>query len=316
MAGEKSKSSGEYGEKIATNLLKLIGWDNAYSGKDIPCVNKDIHKGAEGNPRQKHGVDFIVKYECPLVSRLERDVLISVKHREGYPKTQSRITSEFKSYLKDISEATECYPSHEIFKERVGTSKKIDISNVIMWFNSINGEEDKGIISEVQGFRNSDNISYKTVYLLDNKKANFLYNSIKYVYSLDSNFFFYYPDTGFNMDTTERTHQGHLLPVQYINSPIQLFKLIQATGDCLIITSEDSFALEYLERLLQLARLVTESWAAKIVIAFPDYNAYANGGDVKKSLAKIKDTNFSQRVIVDKYGSFDFRNIGGTHNEA
>lgn len=315
MAGEKSKSSGEYGEKIASELLKLIGWENAYSGKDIPCVHKDIHKGAEGKPRQKHGVDFIVKYECPLVSRLEQDVLISVKHREGYPKGPTGIISEFKSFIKDIAEATECYPSHELFKERVGTSKRIDVSNVIMWFDSINGEENMGIISEVQGFRNSDNVNYKTVYLVDNKKANYLFNSIKYVESRNSDFFFYYPDTGFNMDTTERTHQGHLLPVQYINSPIQLYKIIEASGDCLVITSEDSFALEYFDRLLQLARLITESWAAKIVIAFPDYNDYANGADVQKSLAKIKDANFAKRVAVDIYGSFDFRNIGGNQNE-
>ncbi|WP_088227390.1 hypothetical protein [Desulfosporosinus sp. FKB] len=315
MSGEKSKSSGEYGEKITKGFLKLIGWDNAFSGKDIPCIHKDIHKSAEGTPRHKHGVDFIVKYECPLVSRLQRDVLISVKHREGYPKTSNGIISEFKSYLKDIAEATECYPSHELFKERVGTSKKKDFSNVIMWFDSINGEENKGIISEIQGFRNSDDVNYKTVYLVDNKKANFLYSSIKYVESRDINFYFFYPDTGYNMDTTERTHQGHILPVQYINSPIQLFKLIENSGDSLIITTEDSYTLEYLERLLQLARLITESWAAKIIIAFPDYNDYAYGEDVKKSLARIKDSNFSQRVFIDKYGSFDFRNMGGTQNE-
>ncbi|WP_438349440.1 GapS4a family protein [Paenibacillus sp. FA6] len=315
MSGEKSKFSGEYGERIATQLLNLIGWNNALSGKDIPCIHNEVHKGADGNPRQKHGVDFIVKYECPLVSRLESNVLISVKHREGYPGTAKGITTEFKSYLKDIAEATDCYPAHELFRQRIKGTKKIDTANVIMWFNSIVDKENNGVISELQNFRNSDNVNYKTVYLVDNKKANFLFSSIKYVQNRNTEFFFYYPDTGFNMDTTERSHQGRILPVQYINSPIQLFKLVESTGDCLIITCEDTFSIEYFDRLLQLARLITESWASKIVIAFPDYNNYKNDEEISKSISKIRDTNFAQKVFVEKYSYLDFRNIGGTHND-
>lgn len=315
MSGEKSKFSGEYGEKIATELLKLIGWNNALSGKDIPCVHNEVHKGEDGNPRQNHGVDFIVKYECPLVSRLESNVLVSVKHRKSYPSSSKGMTTEFKSYLKDIAEATECYPAHELYLQRLKGTKKIDISNVILWFDSAVGEENKGVISEVQNFRNSDNVNYKTIYLVDNKKANFLFSSIKHVQSRDTNFFFYYPDTGFNMDTTERSHQGHILPVQYINSPIQLFKLVESTGDCLIITIEDDFSIEYFERLLQLARLITEGWASKIVIAFPNYNNYTYEDEVRKSILKIRDTSFAKKVIIEKYSYSDFRNLGGTQNE-
>ncbi|MED1646807.1 hypothetical protein P4U99_27230 [Brevibacillus agri] len=315
MSGEKAKHSGEYGERIAAELLKLIGWNNSLSGKNIPCVHNEIHYGENGNPRQIHGVDFIVKYECPLVSRLESNVIISVKHRDGYPKTSKGITTKFKSFLKDIAEATECYPAHELYRQRIKGTKKIEISNVIMWFDSAIGQENKGVISELQSFRNSDNVNYKTVYLVDNKKANFLYSSIKYVQSKNDNFFFYYPDTGFNMDTTDRTHQGRTLPVQYINSPVQLFKIIEPTGRCLIIVSEDNFSIDYFERLLQLARLITVNWASKIVIAFPDYNNYKNEDEIKVSISKVRDGDFAQAVIVEKYGLLDFRNIGGIFNE-
>jgi hypothetical protein len=310
VAGEKSKSSGEYGEKIATEFLKLIGWENALSGKDIPCVHKEIHKGADGNPRQKHGVDFIVKYECPLMSRVECDILISVKHRDGYPGPKGAIT-EFKSYLKDIAEATECYPGHELFSQKIlGTNKKA-ISNIIMWFSSVLEEQNKGIISDVLNFRNSDDVDYKTVYLVDNKKANFLYSSIQYVKNKDNNFYFYYPDTGFNMDTVQRTHQGPILPVQCINSPIQLFKLIESTGECLVITIEDDFSVEYFNRLIQLARLVTEGWASKIIIAFPNYNDYSNKEEVTKIIAQIKDRTFAKKISIDRFDYSDFRNLGG-----
>jgi hypothetical protein len=311
MSGEKSKASGEYGEKIASGLLNLIGWQNSLSGKDIPCVRKDIHKGDEGNPRQKHGVDFITKYECPLMSRVQCDILISVKHHDGYPATPKGIITEFKSYLKDIAEATECYPSHELFSQKIPGTSKIDKSNVIMWFSSALDEGNKGIINEIQNFRNTDDINYKTVYLIDNKKANFLYSSIQYIKNKDNNFYFYYPDTGLNMDTISRTHQGHTLPVQYINSPIQLFRLIEPTGDCLVITTEDEFSIEYFERLIQLARLVTESWAAKIIIAIPNYNDYSNKDDIKKTITQIKDSTFAQKITVERLDYSDFRNMGG-----
>ncbi len=314
MSGEKSKFSGEYGEKITRELLNLMGWKNALSGEDIPCVYSEVHKGAEGNPRKKHGVDFIVKYECPLVSRTERDVLISVKHHEGYPETTKGITTKFKSYLKDIAEATECYPAHEWYSERIKGTTKFDTPNVIMWFNSVVKEANKSIISELQNVRNSDNVNYQTVYLVDNKKANFLYSSIKYVQSRNANFYFYYPDTGFNMDTAERSHHGSTLPVQYINSPIQLFKLVEPDGDCLIIVSEDDFSTEYFERILQLARLITGSWASKIIIAFPDYNSYTHEKKVEKSKFKIRDTSFAEKVLVDRFADLDFRNIGGTNS--
>lgn len=310
MSGEKSKNSGEYGEKIAVELLKSIGWENFLSGKDIPCVRKDIHKGVDGNPRQKHGVDFIVKYECPLMSKVECDILISVKHRDGYPGTKGSIT-EFKSFLKDIAEATECYPSHELFSQKISGTNKMETSNVIMWFSSIPEEQNRGVINEIQNFRNSDDVNYKTVYLVDNKKANFLYSSIQFVKRKDKNFNFYYPDTGFNMDTVYRTHQGHSLPVQYINSPIQLFKLVESTGEYLIITLEDDFSIEYFCRLIQLARLITEGWAAKIIIAFPNYNDYSNKEDVTKILAQIKDRTFANKIMIERFDYSDFRNLGG-----
>jgi hypothetical protein len=315
MPGESSKSSGEYGEKIASELLKLIGWENMLHGKDITCVKNEVHKGASGKPRQQHGVDFIVKYACPLVSRSESNILISVKHRKEYPETPKGKITEFKSFLKDIAEATECYPSHDIYMERIKGTRKIEISNVIMWFSSLEGTENDGVINDIQNFRNSDNVNYKTVYLVDNKKANFLYSSIKYVQSRNTDFSFYYPDTGFNMDTTERSHQGRILPVQYINSPILLFKVVESSGKCLIMVTEDKFNIDYFERLLQLARLLTENWATKIIISFSDYNNYINEEEVEKCKLKIKDADFSQQIFVEKFSYLDFRNLGGIYNE-
>lgn len=310
MSGEKSKSSGEYGEKIASEFLKLIGWGNALPGKDIPCVNNN-HVGADGGKRHNHGVDYIVKYACPLVSKTESTVLVSVKHRKDYPSTQKGKTSDFKSFLKDIAEATECYPAHELYGDTIVGTKSKNISNVIMWFSALQEEQTVGVIEDVSDFRNSDAVNFGTVYLVDNKKAVFLYSSILHAQNKDKEFWFLYPDTGFNMDTVFRTHQGKILPVQYINSPIQLFKLISATGENLLITVEDEFSVEYFERLLQLARLLTEGWATKVFIAFPNYNNYANSSDIQKSLGRLTDRVFAEKIVVESLLYSDFRNLGG-----
>lgn len=310
MSGEKSKSSGEYGEKIANELLRLIGWGNALSGKDIPCVKKE-HVGANGGSRTNHGVDYVVKYPCPLVSKTESTVLVSVKHRKNYPPAPKGKISDFKEFLKDIAEATECYPSHELYRTPIIGTKSINISNVIMWFSALQEEQCTGVIEEISDFRNSDAVNYGTVYLLDNKKATFLYSSVQYASKKDDNFFFFYPDTGFNMDTILRTHQGNILPVQYINSPIQLFKIITPTGENLLITVEDAFNIDYFERLLQLARLLTEGWATKVYMAFSSYNDYANKDNVKNILSKLNDRNFAKKIIVESLDYSDFRNLGG-----
>lgn len=311
MAGEGSKFSGEYGEKIVDELFKLIGWKNVKKGQDINCINDEIHKGESGNPRRTHGVDFIVKYECPLVSRSEAHILVSAKHRKDYPKTQQTRTTKFKEYLKDIAEATECYPSHNSYSNSFLGTRSKDISNVIIWINGTPENENESVIKDIQNFRNNDNVNYKTVYLVDNQKANFLYSSIRFVQNIDLNYSFFYPDTGFNMDTLERSHQGRTLPVQYINSPILLFKVSDSTGKVLIIVTEEKFNGDYFERTLQLARLLTVNWASKIVIAFPDFSSYTHGNVVEDRKNKIQDNEFVEQISVERYGYLDFRNLGG-----
>ena len=50
--GELSKTSGENGEKITEELLKLIGWINPMKGVSVPCNIKAHNK-------QTHGNDFV-----------------------------------------------------------------------------------------------------------------------------------------------------------------------------------------------------------------------------------------------------------------
>ena len=70
--GESSKTSGENGEKITEELLKLIGWSNLMKGVSIPC-NRTAHG------KKTHGNDFVFIYDNPSMTA-ERMLFIS--HRK------------------------------------------------------------------------------------------------------------------------------------------------------------------------------------------------------------------------------------------
>ena len=104
MAGEKSKSSGEYGERIVSNFYKLIGWNSVEENVTIDCVN-DKHK----RKSYTHGIDGYYGYKSELLkSHTQEDILISVKHTTNkYP---SNPTSKLKLYLTCIPEL--CNDNH------------------------------------------------------------------------------------------------------------------------------------------------------------------------------------------------------------
>lgn len=55
MSGEPSKQSGELGEKLAKEFLKLIGWDPSINTINIPCTIKSHN-------RKSHGDDVLYVY--------------------------------------------------------------------------------------------------------------------------------------------------------------------------------------------------------------------------------------------------------------
>ena len=192
MAGERSKSSGEYGERIVSSLLDMIGWTNR-NGVDFPCVLKDAHRNKNGNPRVTHGVDYVVRYNDPLFQQQETNILVSVKHRANYPNGQSGRTSKFKEYLKDIAEAAECFPSYKSQLSRISGTKAQDTICAIFWISAEVNDLETSIIADIESFRNTEAINYNTVYLLDNAKALFLYSSICYAKNCSDKFSFLLP---------------------------------------------------------------------------------------------------------------------------
>ena len=148
--GEKAKSSGEYGEKIVKNLLELFGWKNCNSGVTVPCVYQETHKKKGSEKSEKHGIDYVFQYKSPLRDATKHDVLISVKCRDGYPKTEDGIKSKFKEFLVDIAFASECYPACEISKRKIAATNKKIYSSLIFWIDrNRNDGREKEILEEL-----------------------------------------------------------------------------------------------------------------------------------------------------------------------
>lgn len=76
--GEKSKKSGEIGEKIASELLLLIGWKNSLHNINIDC-NSPKHENESGKQRSTHGEDQVFIYHNPFHDDRTDIVHVSVK---------------------------------------------------------------------------------------------------------------------------------------------------------------------------------------------------------------------------------------------
>lgn len=308
--GEKAKSSGEYGEKIVNNLLELFGWKNCISGVTVPCVYQENHKKKSANKSEKHGIDYVFKYKSPLRDATRQDVLISVKCRDGYPKTEDGIRNKFKEFLIDIAYASECYPTCEIAKQKLqGTKKKVN-SSLIFWIdrNRDDRRENESVVDKIGNFYLREECHYDTVALIDNNRAQFLYTTINYAKSKygEENSKFFYINTGLNNSNLDRKYSGTVLPFEYLNSDVLPMAINDNNQNKLLLLVKDKFCKEYLRRLIGLAQELTSDWAANIIIAFPNFNSYEDKETVVACKSEFGDSSFTDKVKVITYAP-DFR---------
>lgn len=254
--GEKAKSSGEYGERIVQNLLELIGWGNMLSGVTVKCMFPEKHKG-KSDESQKHGIDYIYQYKCPLRDSVQHDVLISVKCRKNYPTASSTATAYFKEFLIDLARASECYPSSDIYKRKIKKTKKREISGIIFWVNrDINdGKEYESIIDKVTAMRLGDDVNKINITLVDNNRAQFLYDTLSYANKTygEDNINFFYIGTGLNNISLDRVYKGKVMPVEYLNANVIPLIVENGAESMLLLATNDPFCENYLRRLIGVA---------------------------------------------------------------
>ena len=308
--GEWSKKIGEFGEKIIDDFFKQIGWADAQKGVSITCNKPEKHK-LSGEERNTHGIDKLFSYESKLIDEQLEIILVSVKYTTK--KYKKNPNSEFKNHFRDLAQTIECFKLSQerqnINNSASGVSQTKDIG-VLFWLSN-HRESDDDVISKVANVSLTDDFDYDSIYLVDNNRAAFIYYSIQYAQRKFNNcdINFYYQDTGKNFNPVKKTNCGKILPVQFINSSILPFRIEKKELNevSLLITAIEDFDKDDLKRLMGLAQQVTQNWAGKIYIAFPDYDELLHGNIVKEVKMSLQDKNFTQRIEVTSFID-DFRN--------
>ncbi len=307
--GEKAKSSGEYGERIVRNVLTLIGWDELDDGVTVDCVHSEAHS-KDGKNSSKHGIDYIYQYKSNLRDSTRQDILISVKCRQSYPVKEATVREHFREYYTDLVMAAECYPSSKPYQRKIPNTKKRSHSGIIFWIDRSRDDEKQyeNIVEKVVNIRLQENNFLESVALIDNARAQFLYESLTYVNKQfgEENVEFYYIDTGLNNSNLNRLYSGKSMPVEYICSDIIPLHVTKNDNKILYLIVRERFDKDTLKRLIGLAQDITKNWATEVIISFPDYNEFEHRQFCNDAILEFDDNKFTKIISVTTYKP-DFR---------
>ncbi len=304
--GEWSKKIGEIGEEIVGEFFELIGWSDPQANHSIPCVKSQQHEA------QTHGIDYLFSYNSQLENRTLNHLVVSVKYTsKPYPNNPNGI---FKEHFYDLTKTIGCFKRSDIRRSSgqqfSGVDNARDIG-VLFWLSN-DVENDQDIIKKVSSIRGVDDFPYETIYIIDNFRVSFIYDSINYLklkYNT-ANIEFFYPNTGRNFNPSSRKSSGKTLPVEFINSSIQTLKLTLDNGNKVFVISViDKFSTDYLKRLLGLAQDITSDFATSTLIIFPDYDRLKHENSVREAKVGFSNKSFTESVSVASYRN-DFRSIG------
>ena len=300
--GEWSKKIGEYGENVVKKFFSVIGWNSLATSVTLTCINNDKHLNDKGNPKETHGIDFLYSYMNPLVSGQLNNVLISSKYKtEKYPNSPTKL---FKDFMEDLITTMECYNFSEI-KNSTSLAYQFSTVNdvgVLFWLNN-KADSNDDLISIIAPSRILDTQSNNAIYIMDNKRVVFILEVMKFVKTKSEKFdyFFYYPNTGQNINPVNRENVGKSLPVEYLNSTILPLRLVNKDNPkeiCLLLATLDNFEEADLLRLIGLAKDITTELVGQIIIAFPDYDEPNHSQIVALTKQKFQANEFTKCVSV------------------
>jgi hypothetical protein len=142
--------------------------------------------------------------------------------------------------------------------------------------------------------------------LVDNKRIEFIFDSIQFVKSKFSGLpvEFTYFNTGLNSDDTQLKN-GSVLPVQYINASILPLRVQnERNGEItFILTTTEKFQKEELTKLMRLAKGIGTNMQTNTFICFPDFNKLNHEQIVENTKQIFDDPSFTTRLTVFNYNS-------------
>lgn len=303
--GEWSKKVGEVGEDIVQEFLSLVGWGDIQKGIELPCTLQKHSKAT-------HGIDYFLSLESQLIHRTLDNLVISVKFTsDPYPASPA---TKFKDHFSDLAKTIECFKKSQLRKDSNLAASSIDQSRdigILFWLSN-DKDSYSDVISRVATTRRIEDYNYDVVYLVDNNRISFIYDTIKFLKSTFSgcNVEFFYPNTGQNYSPSSRETSGSVLPVEYINASILPLKITKPDGSkLLVLSSVEEFHRDRLKRLIGLAQDISLDLTSGTLILFPDFNTLNHSNDVQASKTGFRDKEFTKNISVYSYRD-DFRGVG------
>ncbi|MBS4634845.1 GapS4a family protein [Aeromonas caviae] len=280
MAGERSKTIGEVGEKIADKFFSRIGWNSPQKGMYYTCYNPNAHAlpEAKGGEKKQHGIDFQYSYKSSLESNTLNNLIISIKHIKDSKYPQSA-TEKFKGYIRDLVHTTECFQRsaerRDINSAFKGCTQINDIP--VLFFISSLDDDDTDFVTRLQSSRFISEHDVKQLYVIDNKKVTFILKTIdfiEYTYQ-DWEWYFYHPLTGLNLNDNTIVLHSNKLQVEYLTSPIIPFLLKKKVGEHdtfkFIVSTINGFSEDNFSKLITYCRDNTLDHVSDFEVLTPDY---------------------------------------------
>lgn len=274
MAGEKSKKSGEIGEKLASALLERIGWKNLIHNIAISC-NTPTHVNDEGNPRRSHGEDQIYLYNNPFHDDRTDFVHVSNKNIIGsYPK-EVTLRAQFKAHIKELGQTIECAKHNETLREiakNFRAKKNRYHAGLLIWLHNDHEEIEKSILSDLAPSRIELNTD-APFYVIDNGRATFLLKVVDDLRrrSLGGDYQFFYPRIGTSI-TVDQMRTGKELPLELLAADVIPAVLMVGGTKELIVYANESFDSTSYKNLMAYGLSFTTGLINTIKIGMPNYN--------------------------------------------
>ncbi|SEL50548.1 hypothetical protein SAMN05216214_11346 [Atopomonas hussainii] len=291
--GEKSKKSGEIGEKISSELLRLIGWKNALHNMSITC-NSPKHRNESGNQRETHGEDQLFIYHNPFHDDRTEIVHVSVKNSLGAPPGEATLRTKFKSHFKECQEIIECAkhsPEVNSISRAHTTRGKKSHSGLLIWLHNDESDIECDIKPHLASSRLESDAKFP-IYLIDNARASFLIKIIDDIKrkSEDKKIEFFYPRIGTSVYVNE-ARSGSSLPLELIASDVVPF-LVKSDDSCeMVIYADQKFSVDAYKKLLSYALQFSSGLVAKIKIGMPDYNPSQDEHEAQLARFHFPDRN-------------------------
>ncbi|HHQ4473502.1 GapS4a family protein [Aeromonas sp. S41-2] len=301
--GELSKKIGEHGEKVVRNFITMIGWSAAQDGVSIPCEHGGAHKIGNGD-RNTHGIDLFHSVKSQLQDFTLDNIVISVKYTsKPYPNYP---TSHFKSHFRDLAHTLECFMLSDFRTinnsdyEMSGIRASREIG-VLFWLTN-DSDAEQNVIKKIHNIIIEKGLSFSCIYVVDNERAKFIYDSISYIkssyYEMDVNF--HYAFTSSNYSDPQINKFGKVMPVEYLTSDILPFRLIDKNSQKMsfCLSCKDGFSEEAMNRLIYLASDVSQNFTNSFVFLFPDYDPLKHQTIVNRAVQLQGDAGRSLDINV------------------